>query len=284
MSESLKGKSDEELVRLLIGGKSARKLEAEEQRANEVKTHFPDHFWEMPPKDAALALVQDNCNLKKKTQLRISVRDDKGRPPDKGAVQLRLESAYYNIPREALLNLESEGRTSTLRFSNVELQGPVRRSRVEAAIRRTTRCGLPAEEARRLYEIIWWLGRIQFVRPEREADADEATTERIIATHSVRGKLSVEPGGPQKREFTLCWASLSECYYETFDDDLYAGFVHFILREDAEAPRRRFGRNHRRFGRGIVFFCRRKIRVHHETASTERSSGRKVDREDVEKH
>jgi hypothetical protein len=90
---------------------------------------------------------------------------------------------------------------------------------------------LPGEEARRLYEIIWWLGRIQFARPDREADADEATTERIIATHSTHGKLSVEPGGSQKREFTLCWASLSECYHESFDDDLYAGFVDFIFRD-----------------------------------------------------
>src|SRR5947207_465578 len=66
ISESLKGKSDEELVHILIGGKSVWKLEREQQRANEVKTHFPDHFWEMPPKDAALTLVQDNCNLKLK--------------------------------------------------------------------------------------------------------------------------------------------------------------------------------------------------------------------------
>jgi hypothetical protein len=231
ISESLKGKSNEELVHLLIGGKSARKLEAEEGRANEVETHFPDHLSEMPPKDAALALVQENCNLKKKTQLKISVRDDKSRPPDNGRVQLRLESAYYNVPREALLNLESDGKTSTLKYSNVELRGPVKRSLVEAAIRRTTRGGLPVEEARRLYEIIWWLGRIQFAWPEREANANEVTIERIVADHSVHGKLSVEPGGPQKREFTLCPAPLSECYYETFDDDLYAGFVHFILRD-----------------------------------------------------
>jgi len=74
ISESLKGKSDEELVHLLIGGKSTRKLEAEERRANEVETHLPDRFWEMPPRDAALAFVQENCNLKLKTQLKISVR------------------------------------------------------------------------------------------------------------------------------------------------------------------------------------------------------------------
>jgi hypothetical protein len=229
--ESQKGKSDEELVRLLIGGKSARKLEAEEQRANEVKTHFPDHFWEMPPKEAALALVQENCNLKLKPHLTISVRDENAQPPEKGRVQLRLEYGYYNVPREALLNLESDGTTSTLRYSVVEMRGPVKRSRVEAALRRTTRCQLGAEEARRLYEIIWWLGRIQFARPEREPKTDEVTTSRIIATHSTHGKLSVEPGGPLKREFTLCYASLSECYYESFDNDLYAGFVDFILRD-----------------------------------------------------
>jgi hypothetical protein len=229
-SESLKGKSDEELVRLLIGGKSAWKLEREEQRANEVKTHCPDRFWETPPKDAALALVQENCNLKLKNELKISVREDKGRPPDKGRVQLRLEYGYYNVPREALLNLESDGTTSTLRYSIVEMRGPVKRSIVERAIRRTTRCNLPAEEARRIYEIVWWLGRIQFARPEQAQDTYEATTSRIVASHSVSGKLSVEPGGPHKREFTLCPASLGECYYETFDDDLYAGFVDFILR------------------------------------------------------
>jgi hypothetical protein len=227
----LKGKSDEELVHILIGGKSARKLEAEEQRANEVKTHFPDHFWEMPPKDAALALVQENCNLKRKSQLKISVREDKGPPPDKGRVQLRLEYGYYNVPREALLNLESDRTTSTLRYSIVEIRGPIKRSIVERAIRRTTLCNLPEEEARRLYEIIWWLGRIQFARPGQGPDTYEATTERIVATHSTHGRLTVEPGGPQKREFTLCWASLSECYHDTFDDDLYAGFVDFIFRD-----------------------------------------------------
>jgi hypothetical protein len=228
--ESLKWKSDEELVHILIGGKSARKLKAEEQRANEVKTHLPDHFWEMPPKDAALALVQDNCNLKKKGQLKIAMRDEHHQPPGKGRVELRSKGGYWSMAWESLLMLSSDGMRSTLEFSSIELHGPVKRSVIERALRRTTRCALPMEEARQLYEVIWWLGRIQFARPE-QADADGATTERIIATHSVHGKLSVEPGGPRKREFTLCPASLSECYYETFDDDLYAGFVHFILRD-----------------------------------------------------
>lgn len=232
--ESLKGKSDGELVQLLLGGKSVWKLEREEQRANEVKTHFPDRFSEMPPKDAALALVQENCNLKLKQHLTISVRDENAQPPEKGRVQLRLEYGYYNVPREALLNLESAGTASTLKYSVVEMRGSVKRSRVEDALRRTTRCQLDAEEVRRLYQIIWWLGRIQFARPEQGPETDEVTTSRIIASHSTSGKLSVEPGGPRKRKFTLCPASLSECYYETFDNDLYAGFVDFILRDALE--------------------------------------------------
>lgn len=110
MSESLKGRSDEELVRILIGGKSTRKLEAEARRANEVETHLPDRFWEMPPKNAAHALVEDNCNLKLRTQLKVSMRDENRQPPEKGSVQLRLEGSYYNIPRETLLDLSSDGR------------------------------------------------------------------------------------------------------------------------------------------------------------------------------
>jgi hypothetical protein len=228
--ESLKGKSDEELVRLVIGGKSAWKLQREEQRANEVETHFPDRFWEMPPKDAALALVRENCNLKLKPQLKVSVREDKTPPTDKGSVALQSESGYYSMARESLLILSSDGVRSTLEFSSVELHGPVKRSVIERALHRTKRSALSVEEARRLYEVIWWLGGIQFAWPER-ADADQATTERIVADHSVRGKLTVEPDSLRKQEFTLCPASLSECYYETFDHNLYAGFVHFILRE-----------------------------------------------------
>ncbi len=226
-SESLKGKSNEELVQLLVGGKSARKLEAEERRASEVETHLPDHFWEMPPREAALALVQANCNLKLKTQLKISLGGENRQPPDKGSVQLRLESGYFGMERETLRNLSSDGMTSTLEFSNVELRGPVKRSVVERAIRRTTRSGLPGEEARRLYEIVWWLGQVQFAYTER----DTATTSRIIASHSVRGTLSVHPDGPRKQEITLCPASIGECYYETFDTDLYASFISFLLRE-----------------------------------------------------
>jgi hypothetical protein len=229
--DSLKGNSDGELVHLLIGGRSARKLEAEARRANEVETRLPDHFGEMPPKEAALALVQDNCNLKLKTQLRISVRGENRQPPDKGSVQLRLEGTNYNIPREGLLNLSSDRMTSTLSFSEVELRGPVKRSVVERAIRRTTRCGLPGEEARRLYEIIWWLGRVEFARPEQEAATTEATTERIMSSHSVHGELSVQPDGPRKQKITLCPGPLSECYYETFEDDLYASFISFLFRE-----------------------------------------------------
>jgi hypothetical protein len=225
--ESLKGKSDEELVRLVIGGKSAWKLERQEQRANEVETHFPDRFWEMPPKDAALALVRENCNLKLKPQLKVSVREDKTPPTDKGRVELQSEGGYC----ERLLVLSSDGVRSTLEFSSVELHGPVKRSVIERALHRTKRSALSAEEARRLYEVIWWLGRIQFAPPERAPDASEATTSRITATDSVQGKLSVEPGGPNRQEFTLCPAPLSECYYDTFDPDLYAGFVHFILKE-----------------------------------------------------
>lgn len=226
-SKSLKGKSNEELVQLLVGGKSVQKLEAEERRANEVETHLPDHFWEMPPREAALALVQANCNLKLKTQLKISLRGENRQPPGKGSVQLRLESGYFGMERETLRNLLSDGMTSSLEFSNVELRGPVKRSVVERAIRRTTRCGLPGEKARRLYEIVWWLGQVQFAYAER----DTAATTRIVASHSVRGALSVHPDGPRKQEITLCPAPIGECYYETFDTDLYASFVSFLFRE-----------------------------------------------------
>ena len=184
----------------------------------------------MEPRDAALALVQENCNLKIKPQLKISMRNERQKPPATGTVELRLDTVSYIIPREALVRLSIGRMNSSLEFSNVELRGPVKRAVIERAIERTKRCPLSAEETRRLYEIIWWLGQVEFAWPEKDT-SDEATTERIVVDHPVRGRLSVQPGGPRKQQFALCWTSLSECYSETFDTNLYASFIDFLFRE-----------------------------------------------------
>lgn len=248
--ESLKGKSNDELVHLLIGGKSARKLEAEERRANEVETHLPDHFWEMPPKDAALALVQANCNLKVKARSKISVKSDRS-PPPKGDIQLRWRSSTCSFPHEGLFSLRLNGGTSTFTFSNVDLSGPVKRLQVENAVQKTTRVDISAESAQRLYEIIWWLGRVR-MDPIEQPTTDEVvfSGEFITSTADGHGEFSVQPEGPRKVEVTLCAWPLSERYRETFDFDIYASFADFIMREalkghgvDLEKPTAVLGAN-----------------------------------------
>lgn len=250
ISESLKGKSNEELVHLLIGGKSARKLEAEERRANEVETHLPDHFWEMPPKDAALALVQANCDLKVKARSRISVKSDRS-PPPKGDIQLRWRSSTCSFPHEGLFSLRLNGGTSTFTFSNVDLSGPVKRVQVENAVQKTTGVDIPAESAQRLYEIIWWLGRVR-MDPIEQPTTDEIvfSGEFITSTADGHGEFSVQPEGPRKVEVALCAWPLSERYRETFDFDIYASFADFIMREalkghgvDLEKPTAVLGAN-----------------------------------------
>jgi hypothetical protein len=57
LASSLIGKSDEELLHIMLGGKTELQVREEAK----IKTRVSEKFWEMAPKDAALALVRENC-------------------------------------------------------------------------------------------------------------------------------------------------------------------------------------------------------------------------------
>jgi hypothetical protein len=53
----------------MLGGKNEVPL----QEAAKIKTHLPDRFWEMTPKDAALALVEANCPVEFRQKLQFAL-------------------------------------------------------------------------------------------------------------------------------------------------------------------------------------------------------------------
>jgi len=51
------GRSDEELLQIMVGGKAESRLREEAK----IKIHVPERFWDMSPNDAALGLIRENC-------------------------------------------------------------------------------------------------------------------------------------------------------------------------------------------------------------------------------
>src|SRR5690348_6742253 len=88
-TESLKGKSDQELLDLVVGSKSTDpQPHDEEYERYRAKFSGLDRLWEMPSPDAALALVSDYVG-KDITGIHFEIDDPKARPPSKGEIGLR---------------------------------------------------------------------------------------------------------------------------------------------------------------------------------------------------
>jgi hypothetical protein len=73
-----------------------------------IKTHVPERFWDIAPKDAALALVRENCptELRQAFEFIFDVRENT-RLSAKGEVRIRWRCAHCYIVDEGLTVLNS---------------------------------------------------------------------------------------------------------------------------------------------------------------------------------
>ena len=81
----------------MVGGKTESRLRDEAK----IKTRVPKRFWDMAPKDAALALVRENCptELRQAFEFIFDVRENT-RLPAKGEVGIRWRCARCYIVDE----------------------------------------------------------------------------------------------------------------------------------------------------------------------------------------
>lgn len=202
----------------MLGGKNEYQL----QEAAKVKTHLPDKFWEMPPKDAALALIEANCPLELKQKLRfVFDTGAKSQPPAKGEIGLRWEYSHCYIAERGVTILRYSGAASALSYSRVKLLDQVKKAALKRALDQTRRLPLPEETARRLYETIWWLCHIRASQPVEEAG-------HLMSTGDGHATFWVSPD-LRWTDVTLYCSEISERYVNGIDEDLYANFAEFLL-------------------------------------------------------
>lgn len=210
---SLKEKSNEELLHIMLGGKSEWRI-----RENaKIKAHVPEKFWEMPPKNAALRLVQDNCSPELKQKWRLNFVDENKQPPTKGEIAFLYLSEFY----DSALSFRYSADNSRLSLSIGEKEKSLE---------------LERQEARQMYETIWWLCHIRGsesaqaseATPASGAVSTEATAERMISSDPAIAVFSVSPY-LRKTKVTLYYDPLSDWYVNGINRDLHATLADLVL-------------------------------------------------------
>jgi hypothetical protein len=224
LPSSLVGKSDEELLHIMLGGKTESRLREDAK----VKTHVPERFWEMAPKDAALALIQENCPTESRKSFQfVFDLPEKAVPPAKGEVGIRWRCGHCYIADEGFTALRYSGGTSTLSYSRVKSLDHVKKTASRQAIDATRQLSLPEGSARQLYETIWWLCHVR-------ASKKPEYSGFLVSTGDGHATFWVSPDVP-RTDVTLYFSdTIGDYYTNGIDESLYASFADLLLNRELE--------------------------------------------------
>jgi hypothetical protein len=217
--ESLKGKTDQELLDLVMGREnSSNKGPCDDKGTDSVKGSPLDRLWEMDPRDAAVAFASDYAGDKGNT---FKIDDPNAQPPASGEIGLRWTSGNAYAPaEEGVTILKYDGYKSELKVSQVEIVGRTSKELLEKAVMRTDSHPVRRLVAQQTFEILWWL---RHVRLEKEPNSGSGET---FSTGDDFGRFWMKPDGPVIQKARIgepcgqCIAAKESTTYESFADTL----------------------------------------------------------------
>jgi hypothetical protein len=165
-AQSLKGKTDNELLRLVIGGRNdEQRKRSEELREGFIQPSSLDPLWEMSPREAALALASECVDKVVRGRVKFTIDNSaNAKPPSKGEIGISWISGNYYAPHErGVIALRYDGPNSGICFSDFQILGPVSERELDEALRNMDDHKLPQAVAQQTYEMLWWLRRVHAV-------------------------------------------------------------------------------------------------------------------------
>ena len=191
---SLKGKSNEELLALVIGHKKAR---TEDCAQDQVQSSPLDRLWETPPREAALALASEYLEKEVKDRAKFIISENSNlKPPSHGEVGFRwISGNYYAPPERGMIVLLYDSGNSKIRLSDFQVLGPVTGDELERAYSGTDEHPLRAAVAQQTFDILWWLTRVERVG-ERIGGTSFSSTDDW-------GDFWIKPNGPSFNQVLL---------------------------------------------------------------------------------
>ena len=191
---SLKDKSNEELLALVIGH---RKTGTEDCAEDQVQPSSLDRLWEMPPREAALALASEYLEKEVKGRAKFIISENGNlKPPSQGEIGFRWVNGNYDAPPErGMIVFLYDGGNSKIRLSDFQVLGPVSGDELERAYSQADEHPLRAAVAQQTYDILWWLTRVERVG-ERIGGISFSSTDDW-------GDFWIKPNGPSFNQVLL---------------------------------------------------------------------------------
>lgn len=215
---SLKGKTDDELLRLVIGGRNDQQKKTDEEFGEDfIRFSSLDRLWEMSPPEAALVLASQYVGNDAKGRVKFAINESaKARPPGSGEIGIRwISGNYYALPERGVTVLRYDGTHSCISISDVQILGPVSKEELDEALSKLDNHPIPAAVAQRTYEILWWLHRVHRV-------GDRVGGTSIASTDDVCDAFWMKPDGP-----VLGRDLLGTPNGEDLDDEQFSSFPAF---------------------------------------------------------
>ncbi len=218
---SLRGKSNEELLEIMTAGKDAN----QQERDAIVPTHLPARFWELSPKEAARALVEENRSPTNRAACRVALDDrNEATPPPRGEIGFEWQTSGCGFaPGTGRTTLDYTPGKSHCTLAQATLGRDVTPAVIARALAHPRTVSVPDDLARHAYETIWWLGRV------RTICGNEPGISRITSTADGTMKFWLKPAQPEI-DVTLFSGHLSE-RLGNYDREICANFALFVLRQ-----------------------------------------------------
>jgi hypothetical protein len=225
--KSLKDMTNQEIFSYMGEGRTQFSIEDEES----PRTTIPEDFWNLPPKEAALLILQANRSKVHQSKYKISFSADKfGEAPESYSLAFSESAAHSFFFPNYFLKIDQKG--SYLLYSAVtnENHYMLRTSDVCYSLPNYDfrSCSMKYDDAKHLLQTIWWLRQIETDPPGKPNDDygmfstgdGDGTIQFISNDGSQESFITAETGG---------WVSTR--WTSSFGDEELVGLVEEIFFE-----------------------------------------------------
>jgi hypothetical protein len=231
--KSLKGMTDEEIFTYMGRGKTLFDIKDEES----PRTTIPEEFWNVPPKEAALLILEANRSQKHRSKYKVTIGSDKyAETPESYSMAFSFSAAHSTMIPNYFLRIDPKG--SYLLFSAVTNQNHYMLKTSDVCysppVYDFRTCAMKYEDAKHLLDTIWWLRQVETVPPGKPNDdyglfstADgDGTIQFISNDGSQQSFITADTGGWVSTRWTSSFGDeelvglVAEMFFESLQDRL----------------------------------------------------------------
>ncbi|MHC4131622.1 MAG: hypothetical protein ACYSSP_02005 [Planctomycetota bacterium] len=224
---SLKGLTNEEIIKYMGEGKQDTEDLLWFEKEPETPTHVPDGFWKLEAKKAALVMAEENRLPEHKKLYRLAIDDIDGRkPPEKYSVMF----SNYSI---SVFQRCEENESYLIFLDNAYRYMPMWEVAAEEIPNpKLYYIKINYDDAKYICDTIWWLNRVRSYTAKRDGSYGSS----YGSFHEGFGHIKIITGEKSSTEFlrgTICTSGAVSDYWQAdYDKNVCMSLVNHIMQKE----------------------------------------------------